>query len=70
MTEPQHHVQDSIKVGVLVRATHGPHKGKQGKVIEIYQDRSVPYEAFRAFIELPDQSGFFQTRVAWLVRLP
>lgn len=68
MSEPKH-VQDSVKVGVLVKVTEGPHVGKQGKVTEIYLDWFTK-EQYRAMIELPDKKGFFQTRIEWLVRLP
>lgn len=71
MTEPQH-VQDSIKVGVMVNVVDGPHKGKKGKVTELYRafGREDGCPTLRAFIELPDKSGFIQTRVEWLVRMP
>jgi KOW motif-containing protein len=73
MSEPQH-VQDSIKVGVMVNVVDGPHKGKSGKVTEIYRDWKLSAErthnVYRAFIELPDGTGCIQTRVEWLVRIP
>ncbi len=69
MSEPQH-VQDSIKIGVLVTAVYGPHKGKVGRVTELYRSLTGEQIVWRAFVELPNKTGFFQTRREWLVRVP
>ena len=69
MSEPQH-VQDSIKVGVLVSAVDGPHKGKVGKVTELYRSFTGTQVIWRVMVELPNKTGFFQTRREWLVRVP
>ena len=59
-----------MKVGFMVNVVDGPHKGKAGRVTEIYRDWKSEEPRWRAMIELPDKQGFFQTRIEWLVRMP